>query len=80
MLFPNITCPLRHALQQNITCPFTRQLLENYHGSVLSQSSSHVSASGKHSLIRKFPEKKKKTLNDTNGSSVKPKIFHFRST
>lgn len=46
-LFPNITCPLKHLLQQNATWSFTRQLLEKYHISVLSKAYSHKTASKK---------------------------------
>ena len=41
----------------NIACPFTRQLPERHHVSVLSKTSSHVSASAKHPLLRQFPGK-----------------------
>jgi hypothetical protein len=60
-LFPNITCPLKHPLQQNITWPFTRQLPEKCHMSVLSKTSSHKTAS-------------RKVSHDTTGSPAKPEI------
>ena len=50
-VFPNITCPLKHLLQQNITCPFNGQLLEKHGVSILRKISSCVSASAKHSHL-----------------------------
>jgi hypothetical protein len=58
ILLPNLTWPLKHWLQKNITCPFTRQLPEKYHMSVLSKTSSPMSASSKHPIIKQLPEKK----------------------
>lgn len=57
IFFPNIMCPLRYPLEPNITHSFTRQIPEKRHISVLSKTSSHMSASAEHPLVRQFPEK-----------------------
>ena len=57
MPFTNIICSYKCPFQQNIRCFLFWQLPEKHYMSVLSKSSSHVSASGKHPLIRQFPEK-----------------------
>ena len=55
--FPNIKCSRKCPLKQNSTCSFPRQLPEKHHVSVLSKTSSHMSASAKTSSQRQFPEK-----------------------
>lgn len=50
--FLNVVHPLKHLLQQNIT----RQRPEKHHMCLLNKTSSSVSASAKHPLIRQLPE------------------------
>lgn len=74
-LLPNITSSLEHVLQQSITCPSSHQLpdqphvhsQQNIHSHIcLSKTSSHISASAKHSLIRQFSGKKNHTHTHTH--------------
>lgn len=77
ILFLSILYPLKYPLQQNTACPFTRQLPEKHHVSVLSKTSSYVSASAKRPLIRQFPEKHPMTQRDLQWNQKFPLQWAF---